>query len=127
MKKSTKNRKTKRRVLLRDLTEPDEGYFVADNPGTLFLFSYGRGKGKTVALYGDPKGLRFLATLLNDVADVDQTQIPNNNCPQGIGTHYHVYEHDGRHVHPKSNDLLVGRLDAKGTGSFEWFTPLMDK
>jgi len=102
-----------------------EVYRIASNPGTLFLFSYGRGKGKTVSICGDPEGLRFLAQLLKDVADVDQTQIPDINCPQGIGTHYHVYKHDG-HVHSKSNDILVGRLDGKGTGSHEWFLPLMD-
>jgi hypothetical protein len=79
-----------------------------------------------LAIYDNSKGLRFLAKLLNDIADVDQTQIPDLNCPKGIGTHYHVYKRDG-HMHAKSNDLVVDRLDGKETGSYDWFISSMDE
>jgi len=126
MKKATKKPTPKRRVLLKDMTKEGEGYFVAPNSGTLFLFPYGRGKGKTIEILGDPEGLRFLAKLLNDIADVDQTKIPDINCPVGTGSHYHIYREDG-HLHPKSNELVVGRLDGKLTGSHKWFWPLADE
>jgi hypothetical protein len=120
-------KKTKRKTRLSKVqNNGSESYKIAAHTGTLFLFQWGRGKGKTTEILGDPEGLRFLANLLNEVADVDQTKIPDLNCPVGTGVHYHVYKAD-RHLHPKSNELVVGRLDGKITGSHKWFLPLADE
>jgi hypothetical protein len=121
MNKSKGNKLTKRKVLLKDMTD-GKGYQIASNPGSLFIYSYGRGRQKHIGIYGDPKGLRFLATLLNNIADVDQSRTPDLNCPPSEGVHYHMDVRDG-HLHPRSVNLIFGRLDAKGDGSQSWILP----
>jgi len=119
--KATK-RPAKRAALRRTRDKLGESYSFAPNPGTTLVCSFGKGRDKTVAIYGDPKGLRYLAKLLNDVADVDQSKVPDINCPPGVSVHYHVYNRSGL-VHPKSESLVLARIDAKDGGTC--FPPLL--
>ena len=117
--KATK-RKANRRALRRTRSKLgenySEGYSFAPNPGTTLVYSFGKGRDKTVGIYGDSKGLRYLAKLLNDVADVDQSKVPDINCPPGVSVHYHVYNRSGL-VHSKSENVVLARIDAKGGGT----------
>ena len=113
-----KKRQTRRTVLKRVRSELGEGYNFASNRGKLWVFSYREGRAETVGIYGDPKGLRYLARLLNDVAAVNQSKVPDLNCPPTEGVHYQVYNHSG-FIDPKSDSLVVGRADAKRGGI--WF------
>ena len=67
-----------------------------------------------VLIHGDPEGLRSLAALLLKLADLDQGNI--TSLPIGARAH--------EHLRPKfelsnsSEAVIVGRLDAKGTGAF---------
>lgn len=67
-----------------------------------------------VLIHGDPEGLRSLAALLLKLADLDQGSI--TSLPIGARAH--------EHLRPKfelsnsSEAVIVGRLDAKGTGAF---------
>jgi len=67
-----------------------------------------------VLIHGDPEGLRSLANLLLKLADLDQNSI--EGLPVGAREH--------EHLRPKldlsnsSAEVIVGRLDAKGTGAF---------
>jgi hypothetical protein len=112
----------KRPALKRKLGSLGESYGFAPNTGKFYVHSYREGRSKTVGIYGDPKGLRYLAKLLNEVADVDQSKVPDMNCPPSVGVHYHLYNSSGR-IHPKSENILLGRADAK-TGGI-WFEPML--
>lgn len=67
-----------------------------------------------VLIHGDPEGLRSLANILLKLADLDQESIAD--LPIGAGEH--------EHLQPKfdlsnsSEAVIIGRLDAKGTGVF---------
>jgi hypothetical protein len=115
-------KRAKRTVLKRTKGSLGESYNFAANSGKLCVFSFREGRAKTVGIYGDPKGLRYLAKLLNDVADVDQSKVPDINCPPTEGVHYHLYNYSG-YIHPKSESVILGRADAK-TGGI-WFEPLL--
>jgi hypothetical protein len=114
--------KVKRRgsspVLKRVRRKLGDVYSFAPNRGKLWVFSYREGRKKTVNIYGDPKGLRYLAQLLLDVSSVDQSEVPDGNCPPTVGVHYHVYSDSGV-IDPKSDSLVVARADAKQGGI--WF------
>jgi hypothetical protein len=114
--------KAKRSVLKRTLDSKGESYRFASNRGKLYVWSYREGRDKTVGIYGDAKGLRYLAKLLNDVADVNQSKVPESNCPSTVGVHYHLYSRSGN-LHPMSESVVVGRADAKAGGI--WFEPLL--
>jgi hypothetical protein len=115
-------KRAKRTVLKRRLGSLGESYNFARNSGKLYIYSFREGRDKTVGICGDPKGLRYLATLLNDVADVDQSKVPDINCPPAVGVHYHLYNRSG-FIHPKSESVILGRADAKAGGI--WFEPLL--
>jgi hypothetical protein len=69
-----------------------------------------------VLIHGDPEGLRSLAKLLVEIADLNQEEIENSILPVGAREHYHLrpsYE-----LSNSSDEVIVGRLDAKGTGEF---------
>ena len=120
MKDSPKT-KGKRRVRRKALIQTDEGYRFAPNSGTLCVFSFREGRKKQVGIYGDPKGLRYLARLLNDIADIDQSKVPDINCPINDSVHFHLDDHSGRgRIHPKSENIILGRADSKAGGLREW-------
>ncbi|MEL7498326.1 MAG: hypothetical protein AAFN77_12005 [Planctomycetota bacterium] len=72
-----------------------------------------------IGIYGTPDGLRQLADLITAIASVDQSKIPNTNCPPNEGIHATIHagtEFLGSHV-----VVNVGRLDRKSDGGTNWF------
>ncbi|HEV2482991.1 MAG TPA: hypothetical protein VGS79_25175 [Puia sp.] len=71
-------------------------------------------KWQDVLIHGDPEGLRSLAAILLEIADIDQNDI--DDLPIGAREHLHLrpkYE-----LSNSSVQVIIGRLDAKGTGEF---------
>jgi bisphosphoglycerate-dependent phosphoglycerate mutase len=76
-----------------------------------------------VLIHGDPKGLRSLARLLIEIADLNQEQVEDRYLPVGAREHYHLTR-DIDLSNTSVSQVTVGRLDAKGTGEFyEKYTP----
>jgi hypothetical protein len=75
-----------------------------------------------IGIYGDPEGLRSLGELLIAEAELDQSQLPRTNLPDGERHHTHL--RPGIHIHPQSLEVIIGRLDAKTTAELpEWLRP----
>lgn len=74
------------------------------------------GEMQEVLIHGDPEGLRSLAKLLTDIADLNQEAIDNQDLPIGAREHYRL--RPGFELSNSSVEVIVGRLDAKGTGKF---------
>ena len=71
-------------------------------------------KWQDILIHGDPEGLRSLATLLLKLAGSDQNA--NSNLPTGAREHMHL--RPGHGLSNSSVSVIIGRLDAKGTGAF---------
>lgn len=76
----------------------------------------------TVAIYGDPEGLRALAQALIEVASYDQSK----KLVQTEGEYWKIRSTPRGNtsflvLHDLSLPLNVGRLDCARDGSFEWF------
>ncbi|MDR3679823.1 MAG: hypothetical protein P4L41_07645 [Flavipsychrobacter sp.] len=69
---------------------------------------------KEVQIHGDPEGLRSLANLLLKLADLDQEGIVD--LPVGAREHFHL--RPKFELSNSSVEVVVGRIDAKGTGAF---------
>jgi hypothetical protein len=69
---------------------------------------------KEILIHGDPEGLKALAQLLTRIADTNQEQ--NENLP--IGAREHVHLRPAFDLSKSSEEVIIGRLDAKGTGAF---------
>ena len=69
---------------------------------------------KDILIHGDPEGLRSLARLLLKLADTDQNDI----IELPIGAREHVHLRRKYDLSDSSENVIVGRLDAKGTGLF---------
>ena len=69
-----------------------------------------------VVIWGDPDGLRYLAGILNWLADFDQAR---NSDP--VGTREHLHLMPGEEVDMQSCYVEVCRADAKGTGELPRF------
>ena len=69
-----------------------------------------------ILIHGDPKGLKSLAKLLIKIADLNQDKVDNKYLPIGAREHYHL--RPGIELSKSSINVIVGRLDAKGTGAF---------
>ena len=67
-----------------------------------------------VLIHGDPEGLRSLANLLLKLADLDQNSV--DTLPNDAREHIHL--HPKFDLSNSSDAVIVGRLDAKGTGAF---------
>jgi hypothetical protein len=67
-----------------------------------------------VLIHGDPEGLRSFAKLLLKIADLDQDTVAG--LPVGAREHYHL--RPKFELANSSVEVIVGRLDAKGTGDF---------
>jgi len=67
-----------------------------------------------ILIHGDPKGLRSLAALLLQLADKDQNDVVD--LPEGAREHVHLRPR--LELSASSDNVIVGRLDAKGTGAF---------
>jgi hypothetical protein len=69
-----------------------------------------------VSIHGNPEGLKSLAKLLIEIAELDQEKVDNKYLPIGAREHYHL--RPGIELSKSSNEVIVGRLDAKGTSNF---------
>ncbi len=67
-----------------------------------------------ILIHGDPEGLRSLANLLLKLVDLDQSSV--TDLPVGAREHYHL--RPGVDLSESSEQVIVGRLDGKGTGEF---------
>jgi hypothetical protein len=73
-----------------------------------------------VFIGGDPPGLRSLAAILVWLADIDQ-ESPLNSYPDGWFSHIHLHARDIEGFNSLtvfSEEVILSRLDAKGTGEF---------
>jgi hypothetical protein len=67
--------------------------------------------------------LRSLAALLIKLADTNQ----NDNANLPIGAREHIHLRPGNGLSNSSEEVIIGRLDAKGTGAFyDRFIPVID-
>ncbi|MGY4538642.1 hypothetical protein ACVW0P_003064 [Mucilaginibacter sp. UYNi724] len=70
-----------------------------------------------VLIHGNPEGLRSFAKLLLEIAELNQEKVNDKYLPVGAREHYHLR----RGIELSNNSVsqvIVGRLDAKGTGEF---------
>ena len=71
-------------------------------------------KWQDVLIHGDPEGLRSFGNLLIKMADLDQNSI--TDLP--IGAREHLHLQPDFDISKSSLLVIVGRIDAKGTGAF---------
>ena len=71
-------------------------------------------KWREVLIHGDPEGLKSLARLLIKIANLNQED--EASIPPGAREHYHL--RPNIELSKSSEEVIVGRLDAKGTGVF---------
>ena len=88
--------------------------------GVVYATSFLSDSRSTIFLYGDPTGLRSLASKLLLLADLNQLELDGKSCPNSEGVHIHLDQSMGLHL--SSCQLIVGRSDAKGTGDDRWIT-----
>ena len=69
-----------------------------------------------VLIHGNPEGLKSLAKLLLEIAELNQDELEDKYLPIGAREHYHLTPNI--ELSKSSNTVIVGRLDAKGTGKF---------
>jgi hypothetical protein len=67
-----------------------------------------------ILIHGDPEGLRSLARILLKMADLNQNEIAD--LP--VGAREHVHLRPKIDLSNSSQQLIIGRLGAKGTGAF---------
>ena len=71
-------------------------------------------KWREILIHGDPEGLRSLAQMLIKIADINQDDIAG--LPIGAREHIHLQPEND--LSSSSDRVIIGRLDAKGTGLF---------
>ena len=71
-------------------------------------------KWQDILIHGDPKGLKSLAALLIKLADINQNDI----IDLPIGAREHLHLRPKFDLSDSSEEVIIGRLDAKGTGAF---------
>lgn len=71
-------------------------------------------KWQDILIHGDPEGLKSLAKLLTSIADLNQNE--KSDLPTGAREHIHLRPNID--LSKSSVEVIVGRLDAKGTGNF---------
>jgi hypothetical protein len=71
-------------------------------------------KWQQILIHGDPEGLRSLAEILIKIADTNQDDIAD--LPIGAREHIHLLPK--YNLSSSSEEVIIGRLDAKGTGLF---------
>lgn len=69
-----------------------------------------------VLIHGNPAGLKSLAKLLLEIAELNQEEVEDNYLPNGAREHYHL--RPNIELSKSSNTVIIGRLDAKGTGEY---------
>jgi len=73
-------------------------------------------KWNEVLIHGNPEGLKSLAKLLLEIAELKQEEVEDKFLPIGAREHYHLTP--GIELSKSSDQVIIGRLDAKGTGDF---------
>ncbi|MBS7564260.1 hypothetical protein KHS38_07570 [Mucilaginibacter sp. Bleaf8] len=71
-------------------------------------------KWQDVLIHGDPEGLKSFARLLMKIADINQDSI--EMLP--VGAREHIHLQPDLDISKSSVNVIVGRIDAKGTGAF---------
>ncbi len=71
-------------------------------------------KWQSILIHGDPDGLRSFAKLLIKLADSNQDDI--NDLPVGAREHVHLMPNIN--LSKSSVEVILGRIDAKGSGDF---------
>ena len=71
-------------------------------------------KWKEILIHGDPEGLKSFANILIKLADLNQDNV--DRLPVGAREHKHL--RPNFELSNSSDEVIVGRLDAKGTGIF---------
>lgn len=71
-------------------------------------------KWQDILIHGDSEGLKSFARLLTRLADLNQDDI--SDLP--IGAREHVHLQPNSDISKSSVQVIVGRIDAKGTGAF---------
>jgi hypothetical protein len=69
---------------------------------------------KKILIHGDPDGLKSLAKLLLHLADLNQDSI----VELPIGAREHIHLRPKFDLSNSSEEVIIGRLDAKKTGAF---------
>ena len=78
-----------------------------------------RPKTASIGIYGTPEGLLQLADLITAIASVDQSRIPDTNCPPNEGIHATIQA--GSEFLGSRVTVNLGRLDRKSDGGTNWF------
>lgn len=73
-------------------------------------------KWNDVLIHGNPAGLKSLAKLLLELAELNQEEVDDKYLPAGAREHYHL--RPGLELSNSSDHVIIGRLDAKATGEF---------
>jgi len=69
-----------------------------------------------ILIHGNPEGLKSLAKLLIEIAELNQEDVDDKYLPVGAREHFHL--RPNVELSRSSCEVIVGRLDAKGTGNF---------
>ncbi|SDP52896.1 hypothetical protein SAMN05428975_1645 [Mucilaginibacter sp. OK268] len=85
--------------------------FVVDNEDE---FEGEKVKWQDVLIHGDPEGLKSFAKLLIRIADLNQDSV--KDLP--IGAREHIHLRPNLDISKSSAEVIVGRIDAKGTNVF---------
>lgn len=79
-----------------------------------------------ILIHGNQEGLKSLAKLLIEIADINQEITNDDLLPIGAREHYHLRPNID--LSKSSIEVIIGRLDAKGTGNFyDRFIPKVNK
>jgi hypothetical protein len=73
-------------------------------------------KRNNILIHGNPEGLKSFAKLLIEIAELNQEKVEDKFLPVGAREHHHL--RPGIELSKSSNEVIVGRLDAKATGNF---------
>lgn len=79
-------------------------------------------KWNEILIHADPEGLKSFAKLLIEIAELNQEEVDDKYLPIGAREHYCLSPK--LELANSSDTVIVGRLDAKGSGKFyERFIP----
>lgn len=82
-------------------------------------------KSDEIFIHGNPEGLKSLAKLLIEIADLNQEKVDHKLLPIGAREHFHL--RPNIELSKTSTEVIIGRLDAKGSGNFyDRFIPKAD-
>jgi hypothetical protein len=71
-------------------------------------------KWQDILIHGDPEGLKSFAKLLMRIADLNQ----DDSTGLPIDAREHIHLRPNYDISKSSTEVIIGRIDAKGTGVF---------